>query len=549
MFVEARLLVSGGGDEHDQVEITHEALLRTWPTLVGWLEEGREYLNQRRRVNSMCHDLSGPITESSLRSSLRELRRMASSTEGEEQRATKKMPLEPIFKIAAGNSFEEIPRHLAIDVLELHRSIQAKQYLKTIIFADDTPFLLRSKAVGALARSISLQIWPEIETEDHLLWKQIISEFTGRLFADGNTLFTNAGQNSIESNVKLELLQCASRGVQLDARKSTEMPILGQEKDFRVQMLTLTALRENTGLCVQAKLIEPRVWKLPLPHSGGRLEFVVIPGGQYQIGSPLDEKGRGREAEEIYRQTLGDCKDLDIEKIRSVSMEEFAMTRYPITQKQWQSVASLGNVTVTTSRHIDRKPTSFDGDHIESLEQSLAFLPVNNVNWHDCQEWLSRFNQWLSNQWKKLGTETESPTLKLPTEDQWEVACRAGSSTPFHFGESFHENWVNCNDRHYPLSLMRIKYRGTLPVGFSGVVNQLGLSDMHGQVYEWCENEWDPNPTQFDDTTDRYRPGRGGSWRNQPEYCRSAFRPGFQTNYRGHHLGFRVCCSLPVKSE
>lgn len=497
----------------------------------------------------MCHDLSGPITESSLRSSLRELRRMVSSTEGEEQRATNEMPLEPIFKIAAGNSYQEIPRNLAIDVLELHHSIQAKHYLKTIIFADDIPFLLRSKAVGALARSISLRIWPEIEIEieAHLLWKQTISEFAGRLLADGNTVFTNAGQNNIETTVKLELLQAASRAVQLDAGKSSEMPILGQDKDFRVQMLTLTVLQENTGLRVQAKLIEPRVWKLQLPHSGGRLEFVVIPGGQYPIGSPLDEKGRGRQAEQIYRQTLGDYQDLDIEKIRSVSIEEFAMTRYPITQNQWESIASLGKIT--TSRDIDRKPTSFSDKWTESLEQSLGFLPVNNVNWHDCQEWLSRINEWLYAQWKKLGTATESPTLRLPTEDQWEVACRGGSSAPFHFGESFHENWVNCNKKLYPLSFYSAKFRGTLPVGFSGVVNQLGLSDMHGQVYEWCENDWGPDPTQFDDTTDRYRPGRGGSWRNEPELCRSAFRPGFRTNYRGDHLGFRVCCSLPAKSE
>ena len=148
---------------------------------------------------------------------------------------------------------------------------------------------------------------------------------------------------------------------------------------------------------------------------------------------------------------------------------------------------------------------------------------------------------------------------RLPTEMEWEYACRAGSSTPFHFGPTISPKVANYrgNRKAYGFDLNALKgnYRETtVPVDHFGLANDFGLCDMHGNVWEWCQNQWRKNYTddpveQVDrvaiiQTQSIERVARGGSWYSAAEKCRAASRFHFPPNANHNDLGFRVVCIL-----
>jgi len=163
-------------------------------------------------------------------------------------------------------------------------------------------------------------------------------------------------------------------------------------------------------------------------------------------------------------------------------------------------------------------------------------LPVEQVSWEDCQDFIAKVNASLS------------CSACLPTEAEWEYACRAGTTTACFWGNTLNGDRANCNGNcpygttHKGRSLQR-----TRPVG-QYAANPWGFYDMHGNVWEWC-NDWcgeypsgrvaDPQgPTSGD-----LRVMRGGSWRSGAGRCRSASRAGGTPGYRSRNFGFRLCCS------
>ncbi len=140
-----------------------------------------------------------------------------------------------------------------------------------------------------------------------------------------------------------------------------------------------------------------------------------------------------------------------------------------------------------------------------------------------------------------------SPQLSLPSESQWEVACRAGSRSPFHFGEMLDATWANVHGGYvYGRGRKGVYLGRAVPVGAYGLANRWGLVDAHGQMAEWCKDFWQPNPLKcavdmcsttleslrehFGDRTgsrDTWKVLRGGSWYVAAENCRSAFRMPF----------------------
>ncbi|MGD1854671.1 MAG: formylglycine-generating enzyme family protein [Leptolyngbyaceae cyanobacterium] len=252
------------------------------------------------------------------------------------------------------------------------------------------------------------------------------------------------------------------------------------------------------------------------------LQMLLIPGGTFTMGSPDDELERS------------DSEGLQ----HDVIVPQFFMGRYPVTQAQWQAVAALPQI----EQELAANPSEFKG----------ANRPVEQVSWYDAMEFC-----------KRLSIHTGRP-YRLPSEAEWEYACRAGTTTPFHFGKTLISEVANYDsikfygdDGTLPNSdLPSGEYRQeTTFVNHFDVANDFGLCDMHGNVLEWCQDIWHDSyegaPTDGSAWTtngnDKYRILRGGSWAVESENCRSACRITFQPNARDSMLGFRVV-STPTGS-
>ena len=229
------------------------------------------------------------------------------------------------------------------------------------------------------------------------------------------------------------------------------------------------------------------------------LRMLLIPAGKFLMGSPPNELERS-----------------DVEGPQhEVSVSQFFMSKYPVTQGQWQAVAALPKV----KRDLDADPSSFKG----------ALLPVERVSWYEAVEFCDRLTLRTNRQYR------------LPTEAEWEYACRAGTTTPFHYGETITTelaNYRGTDNKEYKWSGSygdgpkgEYREKTTLVDQFDSP-NAYGLCDMHGNVWEWCQDHWhsdyDNAPTDgqawLTDDDAAARILRGGSWIFTPGYCRSASR-------------------------
>lgn len=239
---------------------------------------------------------------------------------------------------------------------------------------------------------------------------------------------------------------------------------------------------------------------------GINLNMVAVPGGEFEMGSPAGKDIPGDERPQ-HRVTVG----------------SFWMGQYPVTQAQWRAIAALPKV----KRELDLDPSTFKASR----------CPVENISWYDAVELCLRLSQHTGQ------------TYRLPSEAEWEYACRAGGATPFHFGETITPDLANYNGNytygHGPRGIYR---RQTSPVGEFGIANAFGLYDMHGNVWEWCLDHWhgDYQGAPIDGRAwvtggdDSYRLMRGGSWYYVPSYCRSANRNWANPNHKSNDIGFRL---------
>jgi formylglycine-generating enzyme required for sulfatase activity len=553
-LVDDRLLVSDAGE----VAIAHEALLRTWNPLVEWIEEGREELRQRLRVKRLYSDLQASQSEVSRSFAIQELARMA-SIDGDicERNAIKRVPTKNLFSFIKSDFLADEERINAVNLLGRIRTPETLLYLKELLHIKNQSFLVRCKAIEAILKRTQFISGLGIKSEQN--WDNLSDLLFQLLKNNNNASYIVSSNNWLEINDKLGIIQAASRGLQL-AIPRIPNSCVGSDRTQKVPMLSLMAFKHGNHTQVHARIVETNVWMIPLP-SNLRLEMVVVPSGTYTIGS--HSHNRTYQSYDGVKFIEG-YKDSDFEAIRKVKLKSFAISRYPVTQEQWGAVARLFSCLNSWVRPTAfKKPASFENPvSPKFVDQSqrnhlMDKLPVNNVSWDECQEWLKHLNRWLANEWPKYQISEKSPHLTLPSESQWEVACRAGSATPFHFGDLIHMNWANFGENYkHNCGPHRLALRGSLPVGFSGIVNQWGLADMHGQLSEWCADLWCPNPVSECNSANpqaskikdvelgRLRPIRGGSWASDLHRCRSAYRPACPQDIADHAIGFRLCCSV-----
>src|SRR5262245_7191602 len=257
------------------------------------------------------------------------------------------------------------------------------------------------------------------------------------------------------------------------------------------------------------------------------LEMVEIPGGIFTMGSRWDEAGH-RENEGPQRQ---------------VTVKPFFMGKYQVTRAQWRAIA--GDKPLKVERDLNPDPSKFKDDWRQ---------PVDNVSWADAVEFCRRLEKKTDKQYR------------LPSEAEWEYAARGGTTTPFAFGPTITWEIVNFDSNNPFGSAAKIeRRRKTIPVGALGVANAFGLFDMHGNVWEWCEDVWHDNYEGAPSDGSAWVSGsnkvidwiiggnegrhvlRGGSWFDLHDSCRSAYRYFNERDLLYINTGFRVVCSATAK--
>lgn len=239
--------------------------------------------------------------------------------------------------------------------------------------------------------------------------------------------------------------------------------------------------------------------------NGVVIDMVKIPGGTFLMGSPENEPER-LESESPQH---------------SVTIQPFFMGKYTVTQAQWAAVADFDKVKID----LNPDPSWFKG----------ANRPVERVSWDDAVEFCARISQ-------KTGK-----TYRLPSEAEWEYACRAGTTTPFYFGDTITTDLANYDGKDTYGSAQGKNRAETTDVG-KFPANPFGLYDMCGNVWEWCRDEWHENYNNapadgsswlnYNDNQSRCL--RGGSWIDGHRLCRSAYRFDFSLGIHDFHFGFRI---------
>jgi formylglycine-generating enzyme required for sulfatase activity len=252
-------------------------------------------------------------------------------------------------------------------------------------------------------------------------------------------------------------------------------------------------------------------------------DFICINGGTFTMGSPANEVDR-----------------VNNEVQHQVTVSSFYMGKYEVTQKEWYDVMGT---TVRQQRDKEDESSSICGEGDN--------YPMYYVNWFEAVEYCNKRSQreGLTPAYTISGTNVtwnkNANGYRLPTEAEWEYACRAGTTTPFSTGNNITTSQANY-DGNYPYNNnAKGEYRQkTTPVG-SFSPNAWGLHDMHGNVYEWC---WDwygsySSGAQTDPTgasSGSYRVIRGGFWFSSADHVRSADRGNIRPSIRDYGIGFRL---------
>ncbi|WP_293078603.1 formylglycine-generating enzyme family protein [Okeania sp. SIO3B5] len=284
---------------------------------------------------------------------------------------------------------------------------------------------------------------------------------------------------------------------------------------------------DGRGKIVQSAINNAFYFTETLPDNV-TLEMVAISDGTFTMGSPESEK---------------DSND-DERPQHDVTVPPFFMGKYPITQGQWKAIASRTDLKVNLD--LDPEPSRFKEPY-KNIDRWQR--PVEDVNWYEAVEFCQRLSILTGRKYR------------LPSEAEWEYACCARTTTPFYFGETITGELANYDaSETYAGEANGFYRKETTPVG-QFPPNAFGLYDMHGNVWEWCADDWHENyenaPTDgtawldhnetsnytINDEKEKYTVLRGSSWLNYPDDCRSAIRNYiYRRDYHFNYIGFRVVC-------
>ncbi|WP_051023637.1 bifunctional serine/threonine-protein kinase/formylglycine-generating enzyme family protein [Synechococcus sp. PCC 7502] len=314
----------------------------------------------------------------------------------------------------------------------------------------------------------------------------------------------NSGQQTIKKNSSKAISIPSSKSLLIKLKKfKFETVRLKVPSNKQVNLLSRKILTDS-NITIEKRTCQVEYF-IDAPVDDLLIEMIKIPEGNFLMGSSLTEEEQSKDETPQHL----------------VNVPTFFLGKYPVTQAQWQMV-------------MDNNPSRFKG----------ANLPVENVSWHDAQDFCH-----------KLAEVTGKP-YRLPSEAEWEYACRAGTITPFYFGEVITADFANFNGQVSYANSPKSKYRMQTTEVNVFPPNAFGLFDMHGNVWEWCQDEahdhyrnapidgsaWEG--VNSSGTGNRSRVLRGGAWNSNPSNCRSAFRNGYFPDSRFDRCGFRIAFSI-----
>lgn len=327
--------------------------------------------------------------------------------------------------------------------------------------------------------------------------------------------------------VRITVAVCVLLGCGCDNSRSSATsanptpPIQGVATSIAPSQTQLLHEQQITAETLQRSVIES--------NSIG-MKLALIPAGEFLMGSPMSEVGRSDNESPQHSLRITHSFDLSVHEVTVGQFRQFVEAVGYRTEAEQDGRGAVG----FTNQKWELKP-GFSWQDI-GIPQSEEH-PVANVTWNDAVA----FCQWLS--------EKEHRTYRLPTEVEWEYACRAGAVTPFHWGSTLSGMEANCRGlapygtTSYGPYLMRPTKVGS----YTG--NAFGLYDMHGNVWEWCQDECASEYDTKSPTGDinffvgPSRVQRGGGWGDPAVSCRSASRRGIAPDHRAS-VGFRVAATL-----
>jgi formylglycine-generating enzyme required for sulfatase activity len=398
----------------------------------------------------------------------------------------------------------------------------AKRKLKRLVLP-----LLGAGSIGLPANTVARIMLPAIDQALKRLPLSSIEEITlvGR-YEGTITIINQVAQHLFKQNnlnlhkftvepprvgaKGLSPLQDVASGHKSRNKKDSESKEVQLLQKFEFEVVTVN----RRGEIIQTTTKQARYFSEDLSNDI-TLDMVAIPRGTFLMGAPDSEKGH-LEGESPQHQ---------------VTVQSFFMGKYPVTQAQWQAAASLPRV----NHELNPEPSRFRGNN----------LPVEQVSWCNAVEFCARLSRLTGREYR------------LPSEAEWEYACRGETTTPFHFGETITTDLANYNGNYTYDKSPNGEYREqTTPVGYFKVANTFGLYDMHGNVYEWCKHpdrrSYENAPTDgsvwLSDDKNAAKIIRGGCWYSYPVHCRCAYRYYFYPGVSLIGIGFRVVCVAPQDS-
>ena len=395
---------------------------------------------------------------------------------------------------------EDMPEDVAVEKLEIKKGRLRSGYSGSPVIDINTGLVVGIvthkvdvDGEGRFGRAISIEALEKI-------WSEIPNEVSKQIEREAKTI-------EVLTNINFE--------------EKFQNQVKSSQESEKGELFNFEVIRvDDSGNIVDRfqKSIRQKIEDL---GNGIKLQMVYIPGGTFTMGSPESEEGRYN-----YEGPQHD-----------VTVPPFFMGKYPVTQGQWKEIASRTDLKVKLDLKLE---PSYFKEPYQDIDR--WHRPVERVSWYEAVEFCERLSKLTQRNYR------------LPSEAEWEYACRAGTTTPFYFGKTITPELVNYDGQYVYGNAQKGEYRGeTTPVG-QFYPNAFGLYDMHGNVSEWCLDTWhnsyDGAPTDGSAWEtgghSTRRVCRGGSWYFDPWRCRSANRNYFYSVEADFfNIGFRLVSFPP----